>query len=145
MTNASGLARFAALLPEAPVVEDPAGDVPVAVPVLVTSVEAGREDVVVAVLVDDDFRVGWLRVAFREIWIPVPPELAAVPKPVPIRIAVVLAGAMVLVILGFLADEIDETIEERAEVTDAADEEDFEAEVLDPEEPEPPEKVNWPE
>ena len=68
MTNASGLARFAALLPEAPLedpagdLEDPAGDV--AVPV--TCVEAGPDDVVIAVLVDD-FKVAWLKVVFREV------------------------------------------------------------------------------
>lgn len=69
MTNASGLARFAALLPEGAPLEDPAGELEdpagdVAVPV--TCVEAGADDVVIAVLVDD-FKVAWLRVVFRGV------------------------------------------------------------------------------
>lgn len=69
MTNASGLARFAALLCGVAPLEDPAGELEdpagdVAVPV--TCVEAGPDDVVIAVLVDD-FKVAWLSVVFREM------------------------------------------------------------------------------
>lgn len=57
MTNANGLARFAALF-GAPV-PDPEADVlvPVPAPVSDASVDAGPVDVVVAVLVDEDLRV----------------------------------------------------------------------------------------
>lgn len=91
MTNASGLARFAALLGRA--LPDPDGDsVPDA------DVEAGPPVVVVPVLVEVDFRVAWLKVVFREIGIPVPPELAAVPIPVPMSMEVVaLTGTVVVV------------------------------------------------
>lgn len=101
MTNANGLARFAALL--GALVPDPEADelvpVPAPAPVPDASVDAGPVDVVVAVLVDEDLRVGWTRVVLREIGIPVPPELAAVPIPVPICIKdVELIGATVVVV-----------------------------------------------
>lgn len=88
-----------------------------------------------------------------------PPELAAVPTPVPIRIELVaLIGATVVVTCVLLADEtdeIDDSNEDKDDVTDLTDADDFEADVtdaeddeadvLDAEEPEPPERVNWPE
>ena len=70
---------------------------------------------------------------FREIGIPVPPELAAVPTPVPRVIATVAFAGTTLVVtaLVLLAVAMTERSDDSSDVIDTDDAEDFEAVVTD--------------
>lgn len=111
ITNANGLARFAALLAGAGL-----GELPAEPPVADASAEDGTEVVAVRVAVNEAL----LRVVLREMGMPVPPEVTAVPTAlVPTSIAVVtLAGTMVVwmyvVLTGAIAESTDERVAEIA-------------------------------
>ena len=178
ITNANGLARLVAPLPDGEGVTEEDLDDPddPDEPVLVASsvVDASTEAVAVLVVwLLLAVSVARLNVWLREIGIPVPPELIAVPIAVPIglpavpmRIAVVaFLGTTVVVTRVLFREAIAERAEEIAEAAAVLDDEtdcddaaalDVEAVALVAEEeakidvieaaaPDPPEKVNFPE